>query len=201
MKINYAARSTRFDLSMACSVLARHLIDTPHIAYRGLLQLLRYIHWHIDLGIRYSSGKPLTPAYYSDADYLVGRPRLGYCMTMSGGITDWASTLSVTMATGTPEAELYGAVFSGKRALITRKDVEALRVLRADEELQFFEDNFTTLLNLNMQVTYNRMKHLTNGWFKALVNGSNPNGSSGTRSRAQTASATSSPRCNLLDSS
>jgi len=69
----------------------------------------------------------------------------------------------------TAEAELYSAIIGQKRALIIRKDLEALRIISEDEPIDAREDNSATFLNLSRRVTdYSRMKHIENGFLKCL---------------------------------
>ena len=86
---------------------------------------------------------------------------------LRGCATDWQSCLSTTVAMATAEADLYSTIIGQKRALIIRKDLEALRVISEDEPIDAREDNSATFLNLSRRLTdYSRMKHIENGFLE-----------------------------------
>ena len=168
-QILWCARNTRPDLSVASSVLCRHAVNTPHLAYRGLVQTLRYMASTIDLGITYASDGNKKPVFYCDSDFTTGRCRAGALTMLAGGALDWSSALSGTVALSTAEAELYAAIIACQRALILRKDMEQLRIIKETDALDFREDNQATFLLLDRRVTdYSRMRHIENGFLKCL---------------------------------
>ena len=168
-QIGWLARNTRPDICVAHSVLARHMVGTPLLAYQGLVQCLRYVASTLEFGLTYDSSKGGKPIFYFDADHVRGRPRCGYVVMLGGCAIDWQSCLSTTVAMATAEAELYSAIIGQKRALIIRKDLEALRIISEDEPIDAREDNSATFLNLSRRVTdYSRMKHIENGFLKCL---------------------------------
>ena len=168
-KILWCARNTRPDLSVASSVLCRHAVNTPHLAYRGLIQTLRYMASTIDLGITYASDGNKTPIFYCDSDFTTGRCRAGAVTMLAGGAVDWSSALSGSVALSTAEAELYAAIIACQRALILRKDMEQLKFIKETDPLDFREDNQATFLMLSRRVTdYSRMRHIENGFLKCL---------------------------------
>ena len=88
---------------------------------------------------------------------------------LAGGALDWSSALSGTVALSTAEAELYAAIIACQRALILRKDMEQLRIIKETDALDFREDNQATFLLLDRRVTdYSRMRHIENGFLKCL---------------------------------
>ena len=169
MQLNYAARCTRLDISMQCGVLARHMIKPSITAYRGLIQVMRYLTHHLSLGLTYREHGNPKPVFYCDADYVRGRPRCGYVAMVAGAAWDWSSVLSLNVAIATAEAELYGALIGQKRGLTSKKDLEALQFVKEDEALDYREDNASTLLNLQRRVIdFSRMKHIENGFLKTI---------------------------------
>ena len=165
----WCSRNTRPDITVVTSILCRHSHNTPHLAYRGLIQTLRYLASNIELGLTYTSEGNAKPVFYTDSDFTTGRCRAGSVTMLAGAAIDWSSCLSGTLAISTAEAELYAAIISQKRALILRKDLEHLGILAEDEPLDYRQDNRATFLMLSRRVTdYSRMRHIENGFLKCI---------------------------------
>ncbi|GAX79737.1 hypothetical protein CEUSTIGMA_g7178.t1 [Chlamydomonas eustigma] len=106
--LQYLATCTRPDISFEVGLLGR-FCKCPTTFHMELAdQVLLYIAWTRDMGLKFGGRKPNFIAY-SDSDFGgetdVRRSTTGFVCILNGGAVDWNSRLQQTVAVSTYEAE------------------------------------------------------------------------------------------------
>jgi hypothetical protein len=107
--LNYAAISTRPDISYAVGVLSRFNAHPGPEHWRALDRVVRYVGATAEKGIVFNGKKPWEPVAFSDADWADDRDErkstTGLTVTMCGGAVSWSSKRQQTPASSTQDAE------------------------------------------------------------------------------------------------
>lgn len=172
----YYARLTRPDLSYVIACMQRHLHATvpSYDAYRALRQTLQYLLGTASMNMIFHEQGSKLVDHFVDANFPIGRARMGYCCTYAGASIDHHCKLSSCVATSSTEAEIYAACAGLQKASCLKHDFEALGVYGKDEKMRFWEDNDAALLNVKGEVkltTVSRMKHIGSKYLKILESG------------------------------
>lgn len=109
--INFAAISTRPDISKAASKLAEFLINPSPIHLQMANRVLQYLNRTKRLGLTFQDSGNSQKQFeiFSDASYGDNANRFssfGYTFSLFGGLIDWKATKQKTITTSSTESEL-----------------------------------------------------------------------------------------------
>jgi hypothetical protein len=158
----YIASVSRPDLSLAVSVLARHMSNPCERHWTLLKGVLRYLAGTKELGITYgTSAKQLE--VWTDADYAAckdtRRSRGGYLFNLYGGAISWSSKLQSVVATSSAESEYIAAAHCAREAVWLRR-VCAFLNIKHKGPLTVNADNKAAIFMATNSADTSRTKHI-----------------------------------------
>jgi hypothetical protein len=162
-RLAYLAACTRPDIANAVGVLSR-FNSKPTVGHmKAALNVVRYLHGTVELGIQYGGGSgSMQPLVFTDSDYAgdlqTRRSTTGFVVTIAGGAVSWSSKLQHTVATSTVEAEYMAAAAAIKEALWMRKLLADLS--KPVGSVEVMGDNMGMLSALRNPVQSVRTKHI-----------------------------------------
>jgi hypothetical protein len=172
-QLAYYARLTRPDISFVVACMQRHLhaVTPSYDAYRALRQCLQYLLGTASYTMTFHESGSKTVDHFVDANFPIGRARMGYCATFMGAAIEHHCKLSACVATSSTEAEIYAACAGLQKAACLRHDLIALGIYKESDLMQFWEDNDSALLNIKGEVKWtsvSRMKHIASKYLKIM---------------------------------
>jgi len=160
----YVANTTRPDLALAVSTLARCMTNPPARHFRQLKAVGRYLQATRDAGIVYgrTTAGPLLVGY-TDADYagcpVTRRSRGGYAFLLFGGAIAWQTKLQSIVAQCTAESEYVALALAARHAVWTRRLMADLPV-HLRHPLVINVDNQAAIFMTNNSADSARTKHI-----------------------------------------
>jgi Reverse transcriptase (RNA-dependent DNA polymerase) len=121
----YLAIRTRPDISVAVSILSKHVQEPKPSHWEGVKRILRYLKGTASLGLRYESTGP-NPALkiYCDADWATDpddrRSRSGVVCYLGNSLVAWKSRRQATPSVSSCEAEYIALFEAGRDAVWMR---------------------------------------------------------------------------------
>ena len=167
----WISRISRPDLSLAVSVVSKHLLGPPcYDAMRALRQMLQYLLGTVEMGIIFHADGNRTPIYYCDSNHPMGRPRLGYLCRLADGPLDWGSKLAPVCSESTTESEIYAASEGLRKGTVIHADLLHVDIVSKDDLMAFYGDNdaCTTILAKSKDALSVRAKHIGSRLYKAM---------------------------------
>ena len=167
----WISRISRPDLSLAVSVVSKHLLGPPcYDAMRALRQMLQYLLGTVEMGIIFHADGNRKPIYYCDSNHPMGRPRLGYLCRLADGPLDWGSKLAPVCSESTTESEIYAASEGLRKGTVIHADLVHVEIVNKDELMAFVGDNdaCTTILGKSKDALSVRAKHIGSRLYKAM---------------------------------
>ena len=135
----YCATNTRPDIAYSVGLLCRAMSRPTEELYESALDVLRYLHRHRDLGLRYESDQ-LPLRGLSDSDWSTHRSTTGYVFTYNSAAISWASKRQDTISLSSCEAEIVAASEAAKEGVYLANFLDELD-LALSEPLELGTDN------------------------------------------------------------
>jgi hypothetical protein len=161
--LQYAAITTRPDISMAVSHLSRFLTQPSTKHWEAGKRVLRYLKGTIDLGLVLGGQDSCIMTGYCDSDWasdtVTRRSRTGYVFTMNGGAVSWKSQHQPTVALSTAEAEYMALTAAIQEAIFLRQLLDSMGVKQL-EPTMIFEDNQACIALSKNSLVNARSKHI-----------------------------------------
>ena len=122
--LQYAAITTRPDISMAVSHSSRFLAEPSTKHWEAGKRVLRYLKGTIDVGLVLGGQDSCKLTGYCDSDWAsdtaTRRSRTGYVFMMNGAAVSWKSQHQPTVALSTAEAEYMALTAAIQEAIFLR---------------------------------------------------------------------------------
>ena len=135
----YCATNTRPDVAFSVGLLCRAMSRPTPELYDSALDVLRYLHRHREIGLRYESDqRPLRGL--SDSDWSTQRSTSGYVFTYNSAAISWSSKKQDTIALSSCEAEIVAASEAAKEGIYLANFLEELD-LALEAPLELGTDN------------------------------------------------------------
>jgi hypothetical protein len=161
--LQYAAITTRPDISMAVSHLSRFLAQPSTKHWEAAKRVLRYLKGTIDVGLVLGGQGSCTLAGYCDSDWAsdtaTRRSRTGYVFMMNGAAVSWKSQHQPTVALSTAEAEYMALTAAIQEAIFLRQLLDSMGV-KQSEPTMIFEDNQACIALSKNSLVNTRSKHI-----------------------------------------
>lgn len=128
--LNFAACSTRPDISTAVSILSRHLQKPTTAHVSAARNIIAYLNGTADMGIRYKQADGITIEVYSDASFAPReddcKSRSGWVVLFNGAPVHWSSKLQTSVARSTAEAEYIALSTAATEAQVIQQLITEL---------------------------------------------------------------------------
>ena len=164
--LQYAAISTRPDLSFSVSKLAQFSKNPSEAHMKQAKHCLRYLKGTKDLCLRYSGDKPIVG--YSDADWAGDKSKMddhnrksttGNCFIQAGGATIWKSRKQDSIAQSSVEAEYIASATAGNQIKWLQSFHDELG-LPINKAIHCWMDNQGALSLIKNPQNHDRTKHI-----------------------------------------
>ncbi|XP_071901088.1 secreted RxLR effector protein 161-like [Coffea arabica] len=160
----YAMVCTRPNISQAVSVINRFMHDLGKSHSQAVKWILWYIQNTVDVGLVFEQDKSLGHCIvgYCDSDYAGDldkrRSTTGYLFTFVKALVSWKSTLQLTVALSTTEAEYMAITEAVKESIWLQGLFEDLEVCQ--KHIDVFCDSQNAIHLVKSQVLHAKMKHI-----------------------------------------
>lgn len=116
----YAACHTRPDIAYAVGMLSRVLAKPTPALMTEAERVLGYLHFHKDVGLRYSPGDSTLRAF-SDSDWAVRHSTSGWVVMFQEAAISYGSKKQKSVALSSCEAEIVAASVAAQDVVFTRR--------------------------------------------------------------------------------
>jgi hypothetical protein len=158
----YICSTTRPDLSVSVSLLARVMSKPTTRHWNYLKNVLRYVSATKHLGITYGTTSTGLLGY-TDSDYAsckdTRKSRSGSVFILYGGAVTWSSKLQTVIATSTAEAEYIAAANAARDAIWLKRICKDLDV-KTDQAVPLYADNQSAIHMATNSADTARTKHI-----------------------------------------
>ena len=146
--LQYLAVNTRPDISVAVSILARH-VENPKVAdWTEVKRVFRYLKYTIDKKLRLGNTEATNDKRligYADADWgndaQDRKSNTGFCFRYLGSTILWTSRKQAMVTLSSTEAEFIALAEASKEAVWLRRILEDFNQTTIIEPTVLFEDN------------------------------------------------------------
>ena len=155
----YCAVNTRPDIAYSTGMLCRCMCCPNELLMDAALRVLTYLHYHKDIGLRYSPVQDDLVGY-SDSDWGVRRSTSGSVFTFGTAAISWGSTKQACVALSSCEAEIMAASEAAKDAVYLTNFLKELGLITPKQIASLAVDNTAAIdLAYNPQ-HHKRSKHI-----------------------------------------
>jgi transposase InsO family protein len=158
----YICSTTRPDLSVSVSLLARVMSKPTTRHWNYLKNVMRYVSATKHLGITYGTTSTGLLGY-TDSDYAsckdTRKSRSGSVFILYGGAVTWSSKLQTVIATSTAEAEYIAAANAARDAIWLKRICKDLDV-KTDQAVPLYADNQSAIHMATNSADTARTKHI-----------------------------------------
>ncbi|CAI7873257.1 unnamed protein product [Closterium sp. NIES-54] len=166
--LQFAARTTRPDISFACSKLGSGQTVRSDQHWKELDQCLAYLVGRRDVALEFGGGpNSLELVGYADANDAGDKQNRtstgGYVFVLGGAAVSWASQRIRCATLSSTESEYVAAVEAGKEARRLRFLLAEFQLLRSEELTTLFVDNSSAISvagGLGLKGSLKHMEHL-----------------------------------------
>lgn len=160
--LNFLAINTRPELSTAISYLSAFSVKPSNAHWTTLMQVFQYLNTHRDHGILYKRDGHRDIIGYPDGAFNVhsgARSHIGYLLTLADGAFSWKSCKSPFVALSSTETE-YMAFSELARDTHSVIHIHNALQLPINLPINIYEDNTSTIRQLQNDIFSNRSKHV-----------------------------------------
>ena len=161
--LNYAALTTRPDLSAAVGCLSQYMSAPSEDHWSGIKRILRYIKGTINYGLCFSTDNKNELIGYSDSDWAgdinTRRSTSGYNFFIGNSLVSWLSRKQITVAKSSTEAEYVSLSSTAQEAIWLRRLLNGLK-FDIVCPTRIYEDNQGAIELSKNSKHHNRTKHI-----------------------------------------